>query len=130
MKAGSDPRLCAPALNFQTKELWPAQINDWSKDLVLNRIGLREPVPTAPRVAPAELDAVLVPALAFDRRGHRLGRGGGFYDRFLGALPPRVTTIGIAFSVQLLNAIPTDPHDRPVDVIVTEDAVLRVAATE
>ncbi len=120
-------RLCVPALDFKTCEMWPAKISNWSKDLVLNHIGLREPIQGAPRVAPAELDVVLVPALAFDRRGHRLGRGGGFYDRFLSTLPAHVTTIGIAFRMQILDAVPTEPHDRPVGTIVTEDAVVRVA---
>jgi len=119
------PRLCVPALNFATKEMWPAHITNWSADLVLNRLGLREPIPTAPRVALNELDVVIVPALAFDHQGHRLGRGGGFYDRFLATLPPHVRTIGVAFNAQLLLTIPTDPHDFPVHLIITNEQTLR-----
>ena len=70
-------------------------------------------------VAAAEIDAILVPAAAFDRRGHRIGYGGGYYDRFL----PRATRavkIGVAFAVQIVEALPEEGHDRAVDAICTE----------
>ena len=81
--------------------------------------GLREPEDTAPEVFPT---ALLVPLAAFDRRGHRIGYGAGFYDRAiakLSALGP-LLTIGIGFSVQEITQVPDEPHDRTLDAIVTE----------
>jgi len=72
------------------------------------------------KVAPEEVDVVIVPGLAFDRSGHRVGYGRGFYDRFLGALPPDALTVGICFSVQLVDEVPHGRGDRPVDLVVTE----------
>ncbi|HUO11707.1 MAG TPA: 5-formyltetrahydrofolate cyclo-ligase, partial [Caulobacteraceae bacterium] len=72
---------------------------------------------------PAVPDFLLVPLLAFDRRGHRLGYGAGFYDRTLAALEPRPLAIGIGFELARLASIDPGPHDRPMDVIVTEAGV-------
>jgi 5-formyltetrahydrofolate cyclo-ligase len=72
------------------------------------------------RVAPEEIDVVIVPGLAFDRSGHRVGYGRGFYDRFLAAVRPDALTVGICFSVQLMDEVPQGRDDRPVDLVVTE----------
>lgn len=72
------------------------------------------------KVAPEEIDLVIVPGLAFDRSGHRVGYGRGFYDRFLAALRPDALTVGICFSVQLVDEVPQGRSDRPVDLVVTE----------
>jgi len=63
-------------------------------------------------------DLIVVPGMAFDREGHRLGRGRGYYDRFL-AKYPEVKTIGICFDFQLLDSIPTEPHDRLVEEVIS-----------
>ncbi len=84
--------------------------------------GLWEPDPVAcPLVQPAEIDLALVPGLGFAPGGMRLGRGAGYYDRWLAALPARTLRIGIAFACQILPDLPAAPHDRPVHAIVTED---------
>jgi 5-formyltetrahydrofolate cyclo-ligase len=79
------------------------------------------PTPTAdaPLVASEELDVVVVPALAFDRRGHRLGYGRGYYDGELAAAP-RAVRVGVAYEMQVLDELPVHSADQPVDVIVTE----------
>lgn len=69
-----------------------------------------------PYVGP--LDLIVVPGMAFDKAGHRLGRGRGYYDRFLIKYPD-VRTIGICFDFQFLESIPTEPHDRVVDEVIT-----------
>lgn len=75
-----------------------------------------------------QVRAVVVPGVAFDRDGARLGRGGGHYDRLLAALPPSVATVGFAFAFQLVEHVPVLDHDRPVDLVVTEQEVVRPAA--
>ena len=89
--------------------------------------GLWEPDPR--RAAPVddgELDLVLVPGIAFDRRGWRIGFGAGLYDRFLaGVAAPRVA---LAFSLQIQDSLPVEPHDEPVDWIVTEGETIACRA--
>ena len=65
-----------------------------------------------------DFDLIVVPGMAFDANGHRLGRGRGYYDRFL-ALHPQVYTIGLCFDFQLLPDVPSEPHDRIIDEIIT-----------
>jgi 5-formyltetrahydrofolate cyclo-ligase len=86
------------------------------------------PVPRDHAPVPAAAVRVaLVPGLAFDRRGHRLGRGAGVYDRFLATLPASAWRIGIVPSARLVDALPAEAHDIAMHAIVTEDGCLRVA---
>jgi 5-formyltetrahydrofolate cyclo-ligase len=87
--------------------------------------GLQEPVERIPASLNI-LDAVIVPLVAFDRHGARLGYGMGFYDAFLHELPRSVERIGLAFSIQEMNHIPVFPHDEPLDTIVTEQEIIHV----
>ncbi len=83
-------------------------------------VGIMEP-DGAETVAPEELDLILTPGLAFDRTGRRLGRGGGYFDRFLPRC--RGLIVGVTFEKQLLDEVPTEEHDWLMDRIVTEKAV-------
>ena len=89
------------------------------EELARGPFGLSEPFADAPSLDPI---AMLVPLAAFDRRGHRIGYGAGFYDRAIARLAPkkRPFTIGIAFAVQEIAAVPDEVHDQPLDRIVTE----------
>ena len=69
---------------------------------------------------PSTLDVVLVPGVAYTADGWRLGQGGGWYDRFLPMLRPDAVTVGVAFAVQIVDALPVEPHDVPVDHVVTD----------
>ena len=91
--------------------------------LVESGFVVEEPLPTAPLVAPEAIDLVLVPGLAFDARGFRLGYGQGYYDRLLPRLT-RARRMGLAYELSLLVEVPSAPHDQPVDYIVTERRVL------
>ncbi len=84
--------------------------------------GILEPPASAAAVVVDELALLLVPGLGFDRLGQRLGQGGGFYDRVLSA-PARPPAWGIAFALQVLPALPTEPWDRRVDRVITERGV-------
>lgn len=101
------------------EDLVLSQLRDPGRDLAPGSFGVLEPKPAALRPVPVEeLDLVLVPGLAFDRRGHRLGRGRGYFDRLLARLPDTASTIGVCFDFQLFDRLPTDPHDQAVGVVV------------
>ena len=87
-----------------------------------NAFGIQEPPGDAPAFTPA---VVLVPLLAFDAEGFRLGYGGGYYDRTLAALSPQPRAIGIGFALGRLGTIHPQPQDVPMDDIVTEEGVFR-----
>ncbi len=89
--------------------------------------GVREPPAPARQAAdPRLIDVALVPGVAFDRRGGRLGYGGGHFDRLLAGLRPDAKVIGIAYHAQLVDAVPIEQHDRRVDMVATEEGNLRV----
>lgn len=140
---GDDRPVLLPSLDWQARTMRPVRIRDWDTDLIpdrLNeRLGLRvpreetTPSPSSPPFPLAHLGAVIVPGLAFDRTGARLGRGGGFYDRFFSSPPSLASTasqsaaptpirLAVAFHHQLLpaDALPTEPHDTPMDALITE----------
>ncbi len=87
----------------------------------------REELRAAPgkSVEAGELDLVLVPGTAFDRRGGRMGQGKGYYDRLLGGVRPGVPLVALAFECQMLDEVPMAPHDRHMDIVVTEAGVYR-----
>ena len=89
--------------------------------------GAMEPM-SAEIVRPTEIDVVIAPGVAFDRNGGRVGYGGGFYDRFLRTVRADTPVIGLAFAVQLVEEVPRGEHDRLVDVVVTEEELIRRGA--
>ncbi len=76
-----------------------------------------------------EMDLFVVPAVAYDEEGYRLGYGGGYYDRLLKKKLPHQVAVGVCFDVQLVGSLPRDPWDVPVDVVVTESRLLRPAVS-
>ncbi len=105
----------------------------WLEDmaeLAPGTLGIEEPLPRfrdLPKksVGPAEIDLVLVPGVAFDPQGRRIGQGKGYYDRFLATLESRTKLVALAYQCQIFSSIPTDPHDFPIDIVVTEDNIYR-----
>lgn len=87
-----------------------------------SRWGILEPAPSLPVVDGREAGLIVVPGLAFAVGGRRLGRGAGFYDRYL-ALHPSILRAGLTFSALLFADIPVEPHDQPMDLVVTEEGV-------
>jgi 5-formyltetrahydrofolate cyclo-ligase len=92
-----------------------------SEPLVVGTYGILEPAPGSPQLEPANVDLILVPAVAIDRRGYRLGYGGGYYDR-LRADPAwgKIPTIGIVFDFAAVDLLPIDPWDLKLDAVCTE----------
>jgi len=95
----------------------------WGEPLASGVWGIREPKPEAPQVDP---DILLVPLLAFDRAGRRLGYGGGYYDLTLAQLRSRkaVIAVGLAFAAQEIASVPTTPRDATLDLVLTEREVI------
>ncbi len=93
------------------------------EDLVPGPLGAAEPPASAPALDPRALGCIVMPGIAFSEDGLRLGRGGGYYDATLGALP-RVKRVGLAFDVQIVPALPREAHDAAMDAVVTETRVL------
>ncbi len=119
-----------PRVNWTHRRMTAVEITSLGSDsgMEVSSLGIREPRETAPWPA-EQIDLLIVPALAFDRRGHRLGRGGGFYDRFLAGPRVKATTCGIGFAEQIFDELPTAKHDHPIDMLVTDKEVIRFNKT-
>lgn len=122
--------VCAPRLDWAARTMAPAVIAPGEAGEV-RFYNVPEPRADAERLAPEAIDLVLTPGVAFDRAGRRLGRGGGFYDRFFERLagsprPKPALAVGLAFDEQLVDAVPAGPLDRPVDAIATDTQLIRV----
>jgi 5-formyltetrahydrofolate cyclo-ligase len=91
-------------------------------ELVSGEYGILEP--SGAHVPIEELDVVVVPALAFDRGGFRLGWGGGYYDRMLATLDENVTTAVVGYDWQLVDELPREPHDQPVQWVITPSGAM------
>lgn len=107
------------------RDLYAMEI-DGMEDLAESTFGLLEPLPGHGRIqAPSGIDLVILPGLAFDVKGNRIGFGAGYYDRFLARLPSHAVKIALAFAFQVLPEVPRCPWDIPADMIVTEQGILR-----
>jgi 5-formyltetrahydrofolate cyclo-ligase len=113
-----------PRVDEPARMLELCRIRDAKRDIVAGFRGLPEPAAHCERVPAVAVDWVLVPGVAFDRSGARLGYGGGYYDRMLPLLPERVTRVAGAFSAQIVDQVPSAPHDIRMDTVVTEGGVL------
>lgn len=119
-------RFCFPVMDLKTKSLRAFEVSQLDKDFVSGPFGVMEPdTKKTKEVDIGQIDIAIVPGLAFDYGKNRLGRGSGFYDRFLKNAPPSLKTIGVAFEFQVLDNLPVHlPLDRKVDTIVSESFVV------
>lgn len=113
-----------PKVDWDHVEMIAVPCASFDHDIVRGPYGLREPASNV-EFPPEEIDFVVVPALAYDRTGRRLGRGGGFYDRFLAHSRLSAVPCGLAFGVQVIEHVPAAAHDRPVKLLVTDVETLR-----
>ncbi|NIP27649.1 MAG: 5-formyltetrahydrofolate cyclo-ligase [Phycisphaerae bacterium] len=112
-----------PKISWQQRHMIPVQINSLETGFSTEVAGLRNPVTGVPTPI-EEIDLVVAPALGFDRKGNRLGRGASFYDRFFANEQLKATRCGFAFAEQLVDSVPVEERDEPVDFLVTDKEVL------
>jgi len=117
-------KIILPVTDIKTKNLIPHRVLDL-KGLKISKYGIPEPAPqSSDHYKPGFIDLVIVPGMVFDQCGHRIGYGGGYYDRFLSKIETSVPRLSIAFEVQIVPKIPAESHDLPVDKIITEKRVI------
>lgn len=119
--AADGARLAAPRIAPDEMRL---SFHELGGPLQRHRFGMDEPRADAPLVPPDAIDLVLVPGLAFDRTGTRLGYGRGFYDAFLAELADSVPRVGVAHPALLFGALPSEPHDVPMTHLALPDGVV------
>lgn len=118
-------QLLLPRIDKAEHRLELRQVNDLDSGLVAGVWGIREPGGDCMLRVAADVDFILVPGVAFTAAGERLGYGGGYYDRLLTELRPQVPRTAGAFSLQVVDALPTGERDQRVHLIVTELQTLR-----
>ena len=115
---------CALPFFDEEKKIYGARvITKPAADMVIGKFGVREPAATCAEIPLNQFDLVLVPGMAFDAEGNRLGRGRGFYDRLLEKVSG--VKVGVCLDLQLVEKIPMEPHDAPVNFIVTPARAFR-----
>jgi 5-formyltetrahydrofolate cyclo-ligase len=112
--------VCVPRVDWERRDMHAVEVSSFDDHIMeVDEHGVRMPV-GGRLVVPETIDLVIVPALAYDPSGNRLGRGGGYYDRFLSRLRRSATKVGLAFDVQIIDEVPVEERDVQVDMIVTD----------
>lgn len=117
-----------PRTEFDTKLMNAVKINDFS-NLVESRYGILEPKKEEPFIDPNELDLIVVPGVAFDKNGGRIGYGAGYYDRYFKRIneknKARITKLALIYDFQLIDEVPTDEEDVLIDAVLTEKQFIK-----
>ena len=115
-----------PIMDDLSCNLKPSLLIDFDKELKKNSQGILEPKQEFQRIYSAEkMDLIILPGIAFDLKGNRIGRGKGYYDRFLKGVKPFTIKIALAFEIQIVKKIPLDLNDIPVDKVITEKRIIQ-----
>lgn len=114
-----------PWVKRKEKQIIPFKIDDLDRDVKPGYQKIREPIPQRCKPIPVEhIDLAIIPGIAFDERGGRIGHGTGFYDKFIPALAVTTRKVALAFECQIVAQIPMEPHDRYIDIIITEERII------
>jgi 5-formyltetrahydrofolate cyclo-ligase len=117
-------RVLAPKVSWEQRRMLPIEIRSLSDDLSESPLGIREPAQGVP-IPLSNIDLVIVPGIAFDVKGDRIGRGRGFYDRFLAQADWHGVACGLALEDQVVEHVPTKEHDIGLGMLVTDAQVRR-----
>lgn len=125
----NNKRIYVPRTEIKTRLMDAVEIKSLD-NLSESSYGIPEPSINDPYIDPNELDLIIVPGVAFDRRGGRVGYGAGFYDRYFKKVNKdnikRITKLALAYDFQVLDKVPTSYHDVPVDYIITEKEFIKL----
>ena len=121
----SDKTVAVPKVSWEQRHMIPVQINSLETGLSTNSWGLRNPTTGKP-VPFGDIDLVVTPGLAFDAKGNRLGRGGGYYDRFLAHDRLKACKCGFAFAEQVIDSVPVNEHDQSMDMLITDAGIINL----
>jgi 5-formyltetrahydrofolate cyclo-ligase len=119
--------VAVPFTDRRSNTLLLSSITDYPADLAPGTWEILEPIPDRLRpIALETMDLIVTPGVVFDHRGYRIGYGGGFYDKLIRASEKKTIFVGLAFELQVVDEVPCDSaYDQPVDIIITEDRVIR-----
>ena len=117
-------RAVLPKVDSEKQELVLYEIKDFS-ELGPGYMGIPEPTSPETPVSINDIDLVIIPGAGFDPMGNRIGYGGGYYDRLLSGMQKHVPVIAPAYEEQIIDSIPSEPHDRKVQMIVTDRQMIR-----
>jgi len=115
--------VAVPKISWQQRHMMPMQIHSLETGFSTSSSGLRNPIAGLPMPF-EEIDLVVTPALGFDRKGNRLGRGGSYYDRFFANPELNAARCGFGFAEQIIETIPVTEDDEPVDFLVTDEEII------
>ncbi len=114
-----------PVFDPNRRKMAVFKIDHPDKDLIPGPRGVAEPNPARCKVVPLNrIDIAIIPGLAFDEKGARIGSGRGYYDRFIPELPITTRKVALAYEEQVVPQLPTDPHDKYVDIIITDKRII------
>lgn len=114
-----------PAFDPDTQNINLMKVDDPDKDLIPSPRGNLMPNPARCKKVPMEcIDIAIIPGLAMDEKGGRVGTGRGFYDRLIPELPVTTRKVGLVLEEQIIPMLPMESHDRHVDIVITEDRVI------
>ena len=120
-------KICAlPFFDSAAQTYSARRVQNLAADISIGKFGVREPASSCAEIPPEKFDLILVPGVAFDWNGNRLGRGRGFYDRLLAKTSG--LKCGVGHDFQLIRKVPAEPHDAKVNFIVTPARCVRTAA--
>lgn len=118
-------KILAPTACHNCRKMRPIECFKDDEHIFFHTHGLRGPVDNGNCEIPVnQIDLIIVPGLGFDRKCNRLGRGGGFYDRFLATALLRAKTVGVAFSTQIIPEVPVRQNDKPVGKVITDKEII------
>jgi 5-formyltetrahydrofolate cyclo-ligase len=114
-----------PAYDPETKKMTLRKVDDPEKDLIQGPRGNMEPNPERCKTVPLDcLDIAIIPGLAMDEKGGRIGLGNGYYDRLIPDLPITTRKVGLVFEDQIISMVPMETHDKYVDIVVTDERII------
>jgi 5-formyltetrahydrofolate cyclo-ligase len=114
-----------PYVDKKEKQIIPLKIDDLDSDVQPGYRKIPEPIPQRCKQMPVEqIDLAIIPGIAFDERGGRIGHGTGFYDKLIPKFEITTRKVALAFECQIVPQIPMEPHDRHIDIIVTEKRII------